>query len=204
MSLTPHIGSAGIFTLLAPFQAQLRSGVSYTCVAIRRMADILALGIDPYEKYYVPNGLSKANFDAALQANEAIVSLQSTSGHWVYVPTTHIQSYPNMGGIPYTSLILAADIGAVPNYLDLSSVKTRIRDAIRDSLGVTTEVKHVAISEQKAISQSDHNAIEAARVASVTDTKTDYAKYQEERTLRLALQQKVTELEAYIQANLAP
>ena len=149
MSLTPPIGASGIFKLSPPFQSALQANVSYSCQAVRRMSDILKLGIDPFAVYYAPQNLARAVYEADLAKDEAIVSLRSNGGHWVYVPTSYITSYPNMGGIPYRSLVLAINIGPVPDYLDLSPVKAKIRSVVQEMVGVSSEVQSVAISETK-------------------------------------------------------
>lgn len=202
MSLTPPIGSSGIFKLTGPFSAILQSQVSYTCDAVRRMADILKLGIDPHRTYYEPFGLTYQQYETDLQNGECIVSLRSNSGHWVYVPTSYIASYPDANGIPYTALVLGINIGAVPHYLDLSQVKQRIVDLVRETIGVTSTVTQVAVSPTKNLPQTDHNAVEAARLANITSAKTDRALYLEMKAQRDALAQRLTEVEAYIASTL--
>lgn len=204
MSLTPPLKSTGIFSLQAPFQAMLRTNVAYTCRSIRQISDFLKLGQDPYALFYEPNGLTKPAYDAAVTAGEAVVGLQSNGGHWVYVPTTHINSYPDMGGLSYTAIVLGISLGSIPDYLDLSALKTKIQDDVRAVIGITAEVKSVAVSERKLMSQSDHTAIEAARVANITENKTDYAKMlKAEQDLANAVA-RIAELEAYIIANIPP
>lgn len=204
MSLTPPIGASGIFRLGGPYAALLQTNVSYTCDAVRKMADIIVLGIDPHAEFYAEHGLTYQQYQNDLKNSECIVSLRSNGGHWVYVPTSYILSYPDMGGIPYTALVLGINIGAVPNYLDLSVIKQRIVDLVRETIGVTSTVAQVAISPTKKLPQADHNAIEANRVANITSTRTDRALYLEAVAQRDALALKIQQLEAYIAANLPP
>ncbi len=204
MSLTPPIGASGIFKLGGPFQNLLVAGVSYTCDAVRKMADIIKLGIDPHAQFYAPYGLARSVYENDLRNGECIVSLRSNGNHWVYVPTSYLLSYPNANGIPYTALVLAINIGAVPNYLDLSQVKQRITDVVRETIGVNSQVQQVAISPTKNLPQTDHNAIEAARVSNVTSTQTDRAKYLEMKAQRDAMVARLAQLESYIAANMPP
>lgn len=204
MSLTPPIGASGIFRLSGPYAALLQSNVSYTCDAVRKMTDIIVLGIDPHAEFYSEHGLTYQQYQNDLQNGECIVSLRSNGGHWVYVPTSYVLGYPNMGGIPYTAIVLGINIGAVPNYLDLSVIKQRVVDLVRETIGVTSTVTQVAISPTKNLPQSDHNAVEANRVANITATRTDRALYLEAVTQRDALTLQIQELEAYIAANLPP
>lgn len=204
MSLTPPVNASGIFTLAPPFAAQLIPGVNYTCIAVRKFADIQKLGIDPYEIFYVPNALSETIYLADVQAGECIVTLRSNGGAFLYVPTSYITSYPNMGGIPYTAIVLGINLGAIPNYVDLSAIKTKISNVVHDSFGVTPDIQQAAISETKNMSIADANAIESARLAAITDNQTDLAKYLEANADLQAALDKIAELEAYIASTIPP
>lgn len=203
MSLTPPVGASGIFALASPFDVQLIPGVSYTCIAVRKFADIQKLGVDPFSVYYVPNSLSEAIYTADVTAGECIVTLRSNGGTFLYVPTSYITSYPNMGGIPYTAIILGISLGAIPNTLDLTAVKTKISNVVQDSFGITPQIQQAAISETKNMSISDANAIESARLASITDDQTDYAKYLAVNALYQTALDKITELETYIASTMS-
>jgi hypothetical protein len=204
MALIPSIGTSGIFQLQAPFAAHLVAGAPYTCMAVRRLADIIQLGFDPYEQVYQPYGLTQDIYNANVLSDVCIVSLQSSSGVWLYVPSSYILSYPDMGGVPYTSLVLGVSLGPIPNHLNLAALKQRIIDDVKDFVGITATVTTVAVSETEMIAQATSTAIEAARVAQITATTTDRTKLITALAQKTALQAKVTELEDYIKANLPP
>lgn len=205
MALIPPIGAAGIYQLGAPYNGLLTTGVSYTCNAIRQMGDFVKRGVDPYTEYYKPYNLSEQVYTNDVQAGVSIVSLRSSGGHWVYVPTSYILSYPNIGGISYTGLVLAANLGPVPDYLDLTALKAKIRDVIIERIGIqTTEITTVAVTEKKLLTQADHIAIEAARAQNISDITTDYSKYLSEKNRADSLQTRLAELEAYVAANHIP
>lgn len=204
MSLTPPVNASGIFTLASPFDTQLQPQVSYTCIAVRKFADIQKLGIDPFTVYYNPNGLTQDKFNIDASAGECIVTLRSNGGTFLYVPTSYITSYPNMGGIPYTVIVLGVNIGAIPNYVDLSVIKAKIASVVHDAFGVTPQIQQAAISETKNLSIQDHTAAESARQAAITDNQTDYAKYLAANNALVAAQAQITVLENYIKTNLPP
>jgi hypothetical protein len=204
VSLTPPVNASGIFTLASPFDQKLVPQVSYTCIAVRKFADIQKLGIDPFQIYYVPNGLDEAKYNTDVNAGECIVTLRSNGGAFLYVPTSYITSYPNMGGIPYTAIVLGVNLGAIPNYVDLSVVKAKISAVVHDAFGVTPVIQQAAISETKNLSIADHTAAESARQAEITDNQTDYAKYLAANNALIAAQAQITALENYIKANLPP
>lgn len=204
MSLLPPIGASGIYQLNAPFAALMTASTTYTCMAIRRIADIVQSGFDPYEAYYEPQGIPRSTYDLHLKADMCIVSLQSSGGKWLYVPSPYIASYPNMGGIKYTSLLLGINLGPIPSFLNLAPVKQKIIDDIRDMIGVTSTVTTVAVSETKILPQEISIALEASRQSNISDSTTDRAKYLSTLAQLNALQTKVTELENYIATHHVP
>lgn len=198
MNNIPQIGMQGIYTLLTPFDTLLLPKVAYRCAAVRRLEDIVAAGGDPQADYYTARGLDTATYQTDLAAGVCIVSLRAGNGSWVYVPTSYIASMPDQGGIPYTTLALAIKLAAIPDSLDLSYVKSKIQAVVKDNLGVDSTVRTVVISPTTFLSQTEHDTIEAARQANITNSTTDYAQLQQVTQERDTALQKVSELEAYI------
>ncbi len=177
MSLTPPIGASGIYKLKAPFATLLRPNVSYRCAAIRRFSEIIESGDDPYEEYYQTVGLSEQTYLKDSGNNEAIVALVSDADHWVYVPTSYVESYPNQGGFPYQGLVLGVPLGPVPKYMDLTAVRHAIKDIVRDMLGIDVNPSYVAVTEIEYLNQTDHDRLEAARVNAMAESGTDRQRY---------------------------
>lgn len=201
MALIPPIGTAGIFKLAAPFSTVLQTNMSYRCDAIRRIADFLEVGLDPYEEFYQLRGLTREVYDQDLRNQVAIISLVSAAGHWVYVPSTYVIAYPDLNGVPYTVMILGLELGAVPNYKDLAGLKQALANLTRDTIGITPTIREVAISAVQKLSQSDHDALENARTLAITNSQTDRAKLITVQAQLTALQQQYALLEAYVRDN---
>lgn len=204
-NLIPAIGSIGLFTLLDPFQNDLHANAQYTCVSVRRLADFAQLGVDPKALYYDPKGIDVSIWTRdSLAGDVCIVSLQATSGDYVRVPTSFIAGAPAIGGVPYTALVLGISLGAVPDALDLSNLYTSVENLVKDVMGVTAQVKSVAVSETQLLSQADASALEAARTALITSTLTDSAKLLAAQQALSEANDKITVYEAYIAANIPP
>lgn len=202
MSVTPPIGASGIYRLKAPFSSLLRPNVSYRCVSIRRFNDIAEQGVDPYEEYYKPYGLTEQKYIADAQAKEAIVSLVTDADHWVYVPTSYIESYPNQGGFPYQGLVLGVPLGPVPTYMDLTAVRLAIIDIVRDMLGIAVNPSYVAVTELEYLNQSDHDRLEAARAKAMAEPGTDRQRYLQMKALNDELVLQNARLEEFIRTNM--
>lgn len=202
-SLVPPIGAAGTWVLKAPYATEIVSGLTYTCVAVRRLGEFRLLGIDPYTQYYEPKEVPAATYASDLnQGDVCIVSLQTAAGKLIFVPSTYIESYPNPNGYRYTPVILAVDIGSIPDALNLSAVKTDIMEIVKTYLGIdNVSVTSIAVGESKAVNQNDHNSLEAARQGRITASKTLFTQVQELNAKNAALAARNTQLENYILAN---
>lgn len=202
MALIPPVGTAGIYQLAAPFNTLLQTNMSYRCDAVRRIADFLEVGMEPYDEFYLPRGLSRDAYEQDVRNQVCIVSLVSAAGHWVYVPSTYIAAYPDLNGVPYTVMVLGLELGAIPNYLDLTGLKQAVANVVRDTVGVTPTIREVAISAVQKLSQADHDALENARSLAINNSQTDRAKLIATQNQLALLQQQYAQLEAYVRSNM--
>jgi hypothetical protein len=200
VSLIPPIGSSGTWGLRAPYNSLINVELTYSCVAVRRLSEFRLLGIDPFTMYYEPYSVSNGTYASDLaQGDVCIVSLQSASGALVFVPSTYINSYPNPNGFKYTPVILAVDIGSIPDRLNLNAMKTDMVDLIKSYLGIeNVVVTTVAVGEDKMLNQNDHNSIEAARLGRITASKTLHGRNTELLNQVQALSTRNAELENQI------
>lgn len=198
----PTVGTRGKFTLSAPLDQLMLSGEEYTVQAVRKLADYIANNEDPLKDIYTANGLSQTQYAEDLAAGMFVASLQSETGHWVYVPAKYIQTYPDTNGVPYRTLMMGVSLGAMPVEIDLDHLKTAISNLVRDSLGVTPQIKLVETSKALMVSRDKHDSLSTARQHRATLALTDSGRYQaltiaHERTLA-----QLASLQAYV-ASLA-
>jgi hypothetical protein len=201
MNIIPSVGVSGLWSLASPFNSKLLPNIPYTCIAIRKLSDIVAAGGNPEADYYAINGLDNNRYISDLNNGACIITLQGGSGSIVYVPSTSINNYPDIGGVPYTVLALAINLGAIPDSLDLSYLKYRVGDVVRDTIGIQPNVNVVAISPTTLVNDRDAKAIEAARLANIGTVVTDYAKYLQAAAELNSARQKIQELESFILSN---
>lgn len=205
MNLIPPIGASGLYRLSEPFLSQINLNISYTCMAVRKISDVQAMGVDPYKAYYEPYGIPESTFKNDSGSGVCIVSLQSNNGIWVYVPSSFIESYPQVNGIAYSGVALMIHLGALPDSLNLSYLKNTIKDVVTATLGVVPQTVQTVITTPKSlISQDNHLAAENARQQNITTNTTDYAKGQQYENDNMALRARIAQLEAYIINNSTP
>lgn len=201
----PQLGASGIYTLASPFDNQLRENVAYTCIAVRRLTDFTQVNRNPKILYYDANGLDSSIWERdSLDPEVCIITLVSKSGQWIYVPSSFITSFPDIGGIPYTVRLLGINLGAVPDNLDLSSLLTSVENIVRDTIGITSTCKTVAASDTKILSYQAHHDIEVARLNLIEEDKTDRGIRLDRDETILALRAQITALEDYIENVLTP
>lgn len=204
MSLTPPINVTGVYTLSGPWAQDVVPNTPYTNIAIRKFADIIRDGQDPYQVYYQTKNLQLADYQRDYDAGECIVTLRSAGGQFIHVPTSYILSYPNQSGVPYAVMVLGVNLGAIPNQADLSVIKQKISDVVHDYYGVTPSIQQAVISEVQNKSAADHAAIEAARQNEIRERQTDYSKYLAAQATVQSQAQYIQQLETYIRTHLPP
>lgn len=180
---TPPIGARGRYILTYPWQAN--PAKLYTCLAIRSFADIYKQGQDVYNLFYKAMGLENDQSiggeifqfasEALLKPN--MITIRSDDGETIYVPDTFIQSFPSMGEVKYSHMVLSLSLGPIPDYVSLAALKDAIADTVRDNIGVVPTVReHVAPSTDNPTPEQ-HEALETARLAAISMSLTDYAKW---------------------------
>lgn len=201
--LLPAIGAKGLYRLRAPYDRLLTVGVDYTCVAIRKLSDFDMNREDPKAQYYDPYFDDTLVWDTdSLDAQTCIVSLVSDTNQFVYVPSNYILAYPNINGIPYTVKVVGANLGPLPDEMDLTILFNRIKDVIRDTIGIQTEVLPVVISEMSLVSKEQHDTLLAARQALINETTTERARILELENQLVQLKEHNSALTTYIQTEL--
>lgn len=171
---TPNMGTTGRYTLRDPWVTV--PGIIYTCIAIRSFEDILKRGRDVYTDFYVPKGLvSGTEFNGSLFqfSQEAaqkpnIITLKGSDGSTIYVPDTYIDAYPEMGNVQYQRVAFSIDLGSLPDYLSLDSIRSDIEVLVSTRFGKSCIVKEHKLPSIGNITNEEHEAAEAARIGSIT------------------------------------
>lgn len=198
---TPPIGISGAFILRDPFELDVNS--SHTVIALRTFAEMIARGQNPLSLVYATVGLTQTAYDQDKAAGALVVCLRDKNGNLVYVPDTYIESYPNMGSVPYSRLVVGVSMGMWPDSADLSHVLQAIGESVRAKTGVTPELHVTRAVATDTVSESRHAQLVSVRQNAITDTETDTAKIIRLSDQVLALQATIAEQDALIEALVA-
>lgn len=178
-NLIPPPGTRGLYSLLAPFDTLLQPATLYKCAAIRSFTDVENGGKNVYETYYQPYQIEQSRASQDRKDGVYIVTLLSDKFAPIYVPSSFIASYPDQTNKNYHRVILSADLGPLPDTLDLTFVKTQMASVISQSFGVTPSINVAVAPMTGVVSYEEHDAREAARQGAITNSTTDYAKWQQ-------------------------
>lgn len=200
----PSIGLRGYYNLKAPFDADIVEGVEYTCQSVRSYADYAAANEDVLSLIYTPHALTETDYQTDIQNACMIISLQSDSGDWILIPSSYILKYPIIDGVRYHNYMLGVGLGAVPETLDTTALKTLVGDLCYEMYGVRPALADCVLSRSIMISREESDQLEAARLAQRTQNRSLYAQLSivESNYQRSLL--KIAELEAYIKAHYVP
>lgn len=202
--IVPVIGSKGFFDLQPPFDADLVSGLEYTCQGVRSIGDMLASNEDPKSQIYDKHHIEEDIFLQDQAANAYIVSLQSSTGHWIYVPERYVLQYPSVNGIPYRSVMIGVALPSLPASQDLSHVLTDVKDLVDSALGVNSVVRTVETSKVVLIPNEVHQVKAEERRQASINHRTLHDQVHQLQTTNAALMNKIQSLEEYIFQNMNP
>ena len=200
----PVVGSSGFYKMAAPFDALVVNNIEYSCKAIRRISDYLANNEKVKEDVYEKQGLEESVYEEDLKSDTYIVSLQSRTGHWLYVPYRYILSYPSVNGVQYRSVMVGISLPAMPASQDLSAMISDVKDLVETTLGVTVAVKQVETSKVVMIPPDVHALKQQERAMAISSMNTLFAINRQLQKTNDALVMKVLALENYIKLNHTP
>jgi uncharacterized protein (DUF885 family) len=129
--------------------------------------------VDVYATYYQPLGLAQSVYAADLAAGAALITLANDYAAPVYVPSTYITSYPDMGNVVYNHVVLSTSLGSLPDGVALDGVQEQIRTAVAAVIGVDPTVLVHTAPIKGVVSSAQHQDYEAARNAAITNRTTN-------------------------------
>lgn len=202
--MIPTLYSSGIFSFSAPFDALLGGQpLRLTCIAIRGFEDVYAEGEDVFAKYYAPNSLDEAVFDAQRLAKVSIITFAKESGELLFVPSHYVGNTAIASSVPYAHTVLSISLGNIPEALDLSFLMTELANVCSDTLGKTPTVAvHIApTTDGLGVTPAQHASLEAARQALITNRDSVYARNLTLQTQIATLLTKMATLEQLVIDN---
>ena len=194
--ITPPINTEGVFTCHSPFE--LDTNLIFKCDAIRSFPELERRGIDVYDTYYKPYGLSSSIWEEDTKLNASILTLKGVDDTVVYIPNTYLESYPGMAGLAYAHNVIVLDVGLVPATIDVMRVAEEVKDTAKKGLGVEVEVKLDTMRYTGNITHEEHVLMETARRDALNKYTPIYEQLENYKLENETLRAKIDELIAII------
>lgn len=139
--VTPPVGAYGRYTLKEPWKTN--TTISYRCISIRMVEEIVKSGLNVYETFYAPMNLSQDVANADIALGVAFIGLLGTDGSRIYVPDTYIESYPDQTAVVHEYTVLAVDLGPQPSDINLTNAIEEIKNVIEKYTGIDSELVEI-------------------------------------------------------------
>ena len=198
-ALTPPVHCAGIFSLIAPFSAG--TSTVYTVDAVETFRELKADRVDIYVRYYQPKGLSTNEYTADEKLNASIVTLRAGDGTLIEVPDTYIASYPGDSGVEHKHLVMIADLGLIPDYMDVNYLITDVKDVLAKNIGVVSDVYMGVAPVNTKLTYQQHIQSERTRKGNVVLYQSKDEKIAELSAQVEALRKRNEQLEQMVISN---
>lgn len=188
--LLPGLGASGQWKLKPPFNDKLIANLAYTCKAVRKLSEVVATGIDAKAEYYTKYNIDDSVYDQHVKDDISIVTIISSAGNWLFVPSPYLDGWPSGDAVPYAVIGLVANLGALPNTIDPSFLTPIVKNAVVAALGHDPDISFVVLSEVTNKTFAEHESMEVHRQSLITDDNSDYVKrVKAEQALTMALAQ---------------
>lgn len=198
MLILPRIGSKGFYDA-GELDYGIKSKVLYTLLSIESFSSLLSKGVDVFNDYYVKVGLDQAKYQEDLAAGASILTIDSPVADTIALPNSVLTGYPIANTIDYSRVVVSAELGLLPDSLDMAVVTQEVQTQIESILGVsdiTMRVHRIELDE--AVDIEEHKTREAARLLALDENQSVFTKLATANTEIDKLREKVALLERYI------
>lgn len=155
--IIPAIHSKGKFTFSEPFNSLVKAAQEFTVVSVRSIIELEESGEKPFDTIYKAVNMTEDQFKDDLDSETPIVVFTTDGGEYFYVPASKILSEPISTNIPYREQTLAVNIGNLPVSMDLTTLKSLIKDIVYDNLSITPHIKTIPTSAITVVENDKHN-----------------------------------------------
>lgn len=196
----PTVGSKGVYKLAAPFDQLLAIGEYYTCKSVRKISEILANNDDPEKLVYTRYALGQDTYTQHKTEDLEIVYLQSEKGHWLYVPASFIQEFPDPNGVIYRAVGINVLLPAIPVGYQLDQLKSEIEGTVKAITGLRCTIKQTFTSRPLAVPVDKHEHTQQTRAVERALSPDIHSRYRQLQLQNDILVAKVAALEAFVKS----
>ncbi len=200
-NLIPAVGTKGRYVLKPPFDAAMAPNKLYTLDADRTFGEIDTFGTNIYTQFYLPYSIPETQVSTDRAAGVRIITLMTDDSPPLYVPTSYVQSYPDLDYKPYNQYIAVLSLGPLADDTLFEPTVQALKNTTSEFLGVEPEVNIAFMPLSDIITPQQHDEQEVSRQAAISNRSTDYARLYEAQAQVALLQQRITILEKIVKDN---
>lgn len=191
--MIPALGKAGKYKLSPPFQ--IDETVSYVCRGVSFIQSLVDKNIDVYNDFYVPVGLSEAEYNEDLDTDESIVTLKSSDGNILNVPSSYITQIPTDEEVPYSRFGVLFEFGILPNETAFENLVTQMQDISKSTLGVEPDAALTLLPYDGFVTKEEHKLKLKEREVNIEYNASPRLQLQESLQREQSLKQRILALE---------
>lgn len=178
--MTPIMWARGPWELAEPWATALAADASYTCISIDGFQKVLTEGVDIFEAYYKPKGLTRDKYDTDRVNATSLVTLSSDDHGQVIVPTTYITKAPTTVTSGFSRLVMGLEVGVLPDSLDLTYTIEEVKNLFTALTGLTDiQVQMFTAPITGNLTPEQAAMFEQNRLAAVENRKTFFSKVED-------------------------
>ena len=194
--ILPYINAAGTWVLKAPYDTLLSKQERYTCISVTKLEKLVSMGDEPYDDYYEPKSIPQDTYQDDLISQVCIITVRDEAGQLYSFPSSYLVSFPSGNGVEYGVLGLAVTIGPLPIDTNLTELKQRVKDLVKDTVGVEGDVVSLLLSNPEIVSFASHESMKASRKLNIRESNTTPAQVKALESELRAARNKIQTLEA--------
>lgn len=187
----PHLGMQAYFTFKEPFNYYVRNkfnlhttSVKLRVISVISMKDTIRNDLrDPFTDLYNPAGISEVDYKQDLIDNIPVVSFAFMDPQgverYVRAPLNYIEGISSVSNVEYLNKLILLDLNRLPKELDTTVFFADLQDFITQRLGVTPQVKEVAVGAVEMVDAVEHETRESIRRNTATVHKTLHTQLEE-------------------------
>jgi len=155
--LIPPINFKGRFEVKPPYNKRLNPNIFYTVKSVYNIKSLEDLDIDVLNVVYLDYGLTENDYDNDRNNDVPIIEFESESGDVVYVPASYITALPRITGRVFVNKVLTINLGSLPENLDLTSLKSDIKELVKFKYGINAYIEEVEVSNKFVVTEEEYD-----------------------------------------------
>lgn len=191
--MIPILGVAGKFTVAPPFS--LIENKSYKCRAVSHIQSMVDKGVDVFNDIYVPVNLTQADYENDLNSDEVIVTLKTSDGDILNIPSAYITSVPTDMEVPYNRFALMVDVGLLPSNTSFTFLTDQVQELVKTITGIDTNVSLATLTYDGFVTKEEHAIMVDEREVNIRYNKSPIIELRNTLLREQSLKQRVEALE---------